>query len=160
MDDRISVRLTGPAKIGAKWHKPGDEVPVDPETARDLAKAGVIDSDGGTAAADLAPGMPGYDEAVAAMAKVLADAAVIAAVEAATVELIAERDAALDRLISADAEIVKARARIAELEAQIADTGAPSGGTSAVSEAASSSEEPAAPEAAKTAKKSGAAKKD
>lgn len=160
MDNRISVRLTGPAKIGAKWHKPGDDVAVDPDTARELARAGVIEGDGTTAATELAPGMPGFDDAVAAMAKVLADAAVAAAVEASTAELIAERHQARDQLRAANLTFDDMRKQIAELEDQIANTGSPSGGSTAVSEVASSSEDPAAPQAAKPAKKSGAAKKD
>lgn len=120
MENLISVRLTGPAKIGGKWWKPGDDVEVTPELSRELAAAGVIAEGDAQALAELAPGMPGYDQAVAAMAKTLADAAVQAAVDAATAELIADRDAYRARASDADAEVNRQAARILELEADLA----------------------------------------
>ena len=160
MDDRITVRLIGPAKIGRDWRRTGDTPSVTLDEARQLKEAGLLAGDDIVAVADLAPGMPGFDEAVAAMAKVLAEAAVAAAVEASTAELIAERDAVFDQLEQAHAGLSEQAGRIAELEDQIANASPPSGGSTAVSEVASSSEDPAAPQAAKPAKKSGAAKKD
>lgn len=124
MDDLISVRLTGPAKIGGKWRKPGEDVSVTPDLARELAAAGAIADSDAQALADLAPGMPDYDHAVQAMAKVLAEAAVQAAVEATTAELIADRDAARARADEAETEVSRQLARIMRLEAEIADLSA------------------------------------
>ena len=106
MEDRISVRLTGPAKIDGLWRRPGEDVPVTVDRARELAALGVIGEGESSALADLAPGMPGFDQAVAAMAKTLADAAVQAALEAAHSELIADRAAARVRAEDAEAEVV------------------------------------------------------
>ncbi|MGN7870975.1 hypothetical protein [Paracoccus sp. 22332] len=55
------------------------------------------------------------------MAKILADAAVQAAVDGATAEIIADRDAARSRLHDVEAENRSQQARIMELEAEIAD---------------------------------------
>ncbi|WP_028710407.1 hypothetical protein [Paracoccus pantotrophus] len=120
MEDRISVRLTGPAKIDGRWRKPGEDVAVTTDMARELVAAGVIAEGEAQAVSDLAPGMPGFDEAVHAMAKTLADAAVQAAVETATAELIADRDAYRARANDADAEVNRQAARILELEAELA----------------------------------------
>lgn len=146
MDERITVRLIGPAKIGRDWHKAGDTPSVTLDVARQLKEAGLLEGDDLTAAADLSPGMPGYDEAVHAMAKTLADAAVNAAVQKAEAQLIEERDTALERAKAAEA-------RIAELEAVLdgADSAPP----------ADQATEPTNPpaDAAKPASKSGAVKK-
>lgn len=120
MEDRISVRLTGPAKIDGRWRKPGEDVAITTDMVRDLVAAGVIAEGEAQAVSDLAPGMPGLDEAVTAMAKTLADAAVQAAVEAATAELIVDRDAYRARANDADAEVNRQAARILELEAELA----------------------------------------
>lgn len=121
MEDRISVCLTGLAKIDGRWRKPGEDVAVTAEIALELAEAGAIAKGEALAVAKLAPGMPGYDEAVKAMAKTLADAAVHATVEAATAELIADRDAARARAADAEAEVSRLTARNMELEAEIAE---------------------------------------
>lgn len=121
MEDRISIRLTGPAKIDGKWRKAGEDVPVTSELVRELAAAGVIERGDDTATAELAPGMPGYDEAVATMAKTLADAAVEAAVEAALAEVVADRDAARIRANDAETALRRAEARVLELEAELHD---------------------------------------
>lgn len=149
MDGRITVCLTGPAKIGWDWLKAGDTPSVTLDEARQLKEAGLLSGDDLTAVADLAPGMPGYDEAVQAMAKTLADAAVNAAVQKAEVLLIEERDAALERANAADARVKELEDQIAAFEAQAA---APAGDVT---------HDPNNPpaDAAKPAKKSGAAKK-
>ena len=121
MEDRISIRLTGPAKIDGKWRKPGEDVKVTPALGRELADAGVVEDSDDLAVADLAPGMPGYDEAVAAMARTLADAAVEAAVEAALAEVISDRDAARIRASDAEDAHRRAEARVLELEAELHD---------------------------------------
>lgn len=151
MDERISVRLSGPAKIGRGWHKAGDTPSVTLDEARQLKEAGLLEGDDLTAVADLAPGMPGYDEAVHAMAKTLADAAVNAAVQKAEAQLIEDRDAAIDRAKAAEARVQALEDQIAGLEAKVA---APAGD-------AGSAAEPTNPpaDAAKPASKSGAAKK-
>lgn len=120
MGNLISVHLTGRAKIDGKWRQPGEDVDVTPEVAGDLAVAGAIDEGDAQAISELAPGMPGYDAAVAAMSKTLADAAVLASAEAATAELIADRDAYRIRASDADAEVNRQAARILELEADAA----------------------------------------
>lgn len=120
MDNRISVRLTGPAKIEGKWRKPDEDVAVTPELARELAAAGVISKDPDTDPSDLASGLPGFDEAVTEQARLLADAAVVAAVDAATSELVADRDAARVRAADAEAEVNRQDARIMALEAELA----------------------------------------
>lgn len=114
------VCLTGRAKIGGRWREVGEHVEVDQIVLADLAAAGVIDP-AAMAPADLAPGMPGFDEAVAAMSKVLADAAVAAAVEAATSELTEERDFYRTGAENAQAELRSLQATNHELEAEIAD---------------------------------------
>lgn len=151
MGERITVRLTGPAKIGRDWRKAGDTPSVTLDEARQLKEAGLLEGDDLTAAADLAPGMPGYDEAVHAMAKTLADAAVNAAVQKAEAQLIEERDAALERAELAEARVQELEGQIAGLDANAA---APAGD-------AGSAAEPTNPpaDAAKPASKSGAAKK-
>jgi hypothetical protein len=119
MGDRISVRLTGPAKIEGKWRKAGEEVAVSPDLALELAAAGVVDRDG-QSAAEVAPGMPGYDEAVAAMAKTLAADAVQTAVDEALAEVIADRDAYRAQANDAAATVSRQSTRILELEAEAA----------------------------------------
>ncbi|WP_347268175.1 hypothetical protein [Paracoccus sp. (in: a-proteobacteria)] len=126
MGNRISVQLTGPAKIGGKWCKPGDHVEVAPEIARELATAGAVAKGvenvfAEVAPGDLASGMPGFDEAVAEQAKLLADAAVAAAVENAMTELTADRDAARTRAADAEAEVSRQYSQIMALEAEIAE---------------------------------------
>jgi hypothetical protein len=149
MDGRITVCLTGPAKIGRDWLKAGDTPSVTLDEARQLKEAGLLSGDDLTAVADLAPGMPGYDEAVQAMAKTLADAAVNEAVQKAEVLLIEERDAALERANAADARVKDLEDQIAALEAKSA---APA------SDAKANPKGPPA-DTAKAANKSGAAKK-
>ena len=122
MEDRISVRLIGPAKVGGRWCRSGEDVAVTQDQARELAALGVISEGEGNLLAELAPGMPGFDQAVAAMAKTLADAAVHAALEAAHSELIADRDAARIRASDAEAEVGRQHARIMELEVELADS--------------------------------------
>lgn len=155
MGGRISVRLTGPAKIGADWHREGDDVPVTPEVARELAAAGLIADPDSVALHDLAPGMPGFDEAVAAMAKVLADAAVNAAVDAALVEVLADRDAARAHASTAEATVSRQDARIMELEARIAELEEQPVASTADAPPSDTPDE----DAAKPVRKSGAARK-
>lgn len=116
MEDRISVCLTGPAKIDGRWRKPGEDVAVTTDMVRELAAAGVIPAADADAVADLASGMPGFDEAVRAAAKELA----VDAVEAATAELVAVRDAALARATEAEAQRDLLQARVTELQAEVA----------------------------------------
>ena len=119
MEDRITIHLTGPAKINGQWRKVGEDVPVTPELALELVAAGVIERGDDIATAELAPGMPGYDEAVAAMAKTLADAAVEAAVAAALAGVVSDRDAARIRASDAEDAHRRAEARVLELEAEL-----------------------------------------
>lgn len=153
MADRISVRLAGPAKIEGTWRKPGEDVPVTPELAVELAASGVIAEGDAQGMADLAPGMPGFDEAVAAMAKVLADAAVHAAVEVATVELTRDRDEYRALAQGAESQVNRLEARVFELEAELAEAQ----GVPAKAEAEKPAESDAAPQAA--LKKGSGAKK-
>ncbi|RCW77810.1 hypothetical protein [Paracoccus lutimaris] len=121
MEDRISIRLIGPAKIDGNWRKPDDMVDVTTDQLRDLVSAGVVANSEDRHVADLAPGIPSFDEAVGAMAKVLADAAVAAAVDAAHAEIVADRDAARIRATDAEAEVSRQHARIMALEAELHD---------------------------------------
>lgn len=91
MDKRISVDLTGPAKIDGKYRRQGETVAVTLDTARELDAAGVIAPiDWGVSVSELASGAPGFDQAVENAAKLLADAAIAEAVSAATDPLIDE----------------------------------------------------------------------
>lgn len=117
---KISVRLASRAKIDGRWRDPGQQVDVDLATAAQLEAARAIEPVDG-AIAELVSGAPPFDQEVTAMAKILADAAVQAAVEAATAEIIADRDAARARAEDADAENRSHHARIYQLEAEIAD---------------------------------------
>lgn len=109
MSQMISVTLTGPAKIAGKWCKPGDQVEVDLDLAAELEAVGVIAPLGdGISVADLAPGAPGFD------------AAVQAALDAASADLVADLAAARQRLSDADVEVGRQHARIMQLEADLA----------------------------------------
>ena len=118
--DKISVRLVSRAKVDGRWCEPGHEVHVDLATAAQLEAASAIQPVDG-AIAELVSGAPTFDQEVAAMAKMLADAAVKAAVETATEELLADRDAARARLHEVEAENRSLQARNFELEAEIAE---------------------------------------
>ncbi len=111
MENRISVCLTGPAKIAGKWRKPGEDVDVTPDQVRDLAAAGVIPQGMDLVVAEMAPGMPGFDEAVTV------------ALDAATADLVADLEAARARLADADAEVDRQHSRIMQLEAELATAG-------------------------------------
>lgn len=113
------VCLTGRAKIGGRWREVGEHVEVDQIVLADLTAAGVIEP--GPVVMELVPGGTGFDEAVAAMSKVLADAAVAAAVEAATSELAEERDFYRTGAENTQAELRSLQATNHELEAEIAD---------------------------------------
>ncbi|MFB2531025.1 hypothetical protein ACEYYA_02545 [Paracoccus sp. p3-h83] len=154
-DDKITVRLTGPAKIGPDWHDEGADVPVTPDVARELAAAGLITDSDSVAVQELAPGMPGFDEAVAAMAKVLADAAVSAAIDAALVEVIAERDSARAHASAVEATVSRQDVRIMELEARAAELEE----QLVASTAGAPPADPSVAKDAKPAQKSGAARK-
>ena len=157
MEDRISIRLIGPAKIDGKYRKPGEDVDVTIDQLRDLTQAGAVAEGDAQPVADLAPGMPGFDEAVAATAKVLVDAAVEAAVDAVHVEIVADRDAARTRASAAEAEVSRQHARIMALEAELHDAQAELAVLAAVN--AQAVPEPAPEPAPKPApKKSGGAK--
>lgn len=153
--DMVTVRLTAPVKIGAEWHREGDEVVISLGTARHLAAAGLVTDPDSVAVQELAPGMPGFDEAVAAMAKVLADAAVSAAIDAALVEVIAERDSARAHASAVEATVSRQDTRIMELEARNAELEE----QLVASTADAPSDPPGAEDAAKPARKSGAARK-
>lgn len=111
------VTLAGPAKIGGKWHRVGDTVEVGDDAAAGLDDLGLI----ARHVTDLkaAPGvdlrqvdlaaLPAdgklitvseeqFERAVAARAKVLAEAVTDATIEAACAEIIAERDKAVEGL--------------------------------------------------------------
>ncbi|MFN3313278.1 MAG: hypothetical protein ACK46Q_07410 [Hyphomonas sp.] len=114
------VCLTGPAKIDGRWRGAGETVEVDHDILHDLTAAGAIDPKV-TGVMELVPGGTGFDEAVNAMAKALADAAVAAAVEVATAKLTEERDFYRTSLENVEAQLRSAQASNNELEAEIAD---------------------------------------
>lgn len=117
---KIAIRLVAPAKVDGRWRGVGETIPVSYDVALQLEAAGAIEALG-TSMGELVPGAPGFDQEVAAVAKMLADAAVKAAVEAATAEVIADRDATRDRLHEIESEARSLQARNFELEAELAD---------------------------------------
>lgn len=118
--EEVMVRLSGPAKIGSKWRKAGDEIPVDPETAKQLRKSGLLDLEAPDLS-DLATGMPGFDEAVGAAARDIARETVAAAVEKAMAEHRSDLAAARARAEEAEAEVRSLQARNNELELHVAE---------------------------------------
>lgn len=153
MEELVSVTLSGPAKVAGRWRRSGDVVEVSHTILRDLRAAGAVDGDDAMVA-DLASGLPGFDQAVAAQAQLVAEAIVDAAVGAALSEVVSERDNAIARASNAEAtigrqdtRIYELEARISELEEQIAAAAPPPGDGDPASQAA------------KPAPKSGAAKK-
>lgn len=157
MSDRISVRLTGPAKIEGQWRKPGEDVSVTVELARQLDAAGVIAEDHALAAEEIASGVPGFDEAVAAAARDIANAEIEAAVVAAMGEFEDEKNALIARAVEAEAQRDLLADRVLELQAQIPD--ADQAGNTEGGETGAAAGQPAAETAVKNARKGAAAKK-
>ena len=121
MDKRISVDLTGPAKIEGKYRRQGETVAVTLDTARELDAAGVIAPiDWGVSVSELASGAPGFDAAVQDAAKLLAEDAIAAAVNVATAPLIEEvaglraENEALQRALAEATATVPANATTSE----------------------------------------------
>lgn len=117
MSDRVSIRLAAQAKIDGKWRKPGEDVSVTADELRHLVNAGAVDDS--VDLAELAPGYPGFDEAVAATAKVLADAGIEAAVEVALAEVTRDRDEFRALQQVAENQVNRLEARILELENEL-----------------------------------------
>lgn len=138
--DKVTVRVATPTKAAGQIFMPGPHE-VDPETADELAAAGVLEADAADEAPTEAPAPDPQpmtsgqiDELVEARAKAIADGIVNEAVAA----LVAERDAAIARAdaaekwLAAPAEATKAGATAAN----IPTADAPKAGTSKKSAAA------------------------
>ncbi|MBC9246737.1 hypothetical protein H4P12_08430 [Paracoccus sp. 11-3] len=109
-----AVTLVSRAKIDGRWRQPGDRLSVDPTTAAELqAMDAVLEGE--------APVTDATDAEVAIMAQTIADAAVKAAVAAATADLQAERDEWRQRAEDAEGETRSLQAQLFELEAEIAE---------------------------------------
>lgn len=124
MGGLVSVTLSGPAKIAGRYRKVGDVVEVSSGVLDDLRAAGALSADDVVVAelvAEMVPGAPGFDAAVAAQAELIAKSVVDAAVSAALTEIIADRDNAAARASNAEVTITRQDTRIYELEAQVAD---------------------------------------
>lgn len=163
--ETIRVNLKGPAKVGSRWLKAGS-AEVSPEEKAALEAAGLVEADLVVVTADgegtatvITVTRDQFDEAVARGAKMLADAAVAEAVEAALREVILERDALAELVASL-------RQENAELSAQLdarADDPAPTAPGESPPETAEAGEPPArtdtppSEKVAKTAPKKGAA---
>ncbi|MDP5307920.1 hypothetical protein [Paracoccus spongiarum] len=112
---RISVVIAEPVKTEGKWYRPGDTAIVGPDTAAQLARDGCLAEGPGEGAT----GLPGFDEAVAATAKAIAEEMVGAAVD----EAFKDHEAALNEARAAATEAGLQRdqlqARVQELQSQI-----------------------------------------
>lgn len=153
MEQRVSVTFSAPTKVDGTARYPGDSAPVTISTAAQLEEMGVIEPIAlGVSVAELAPGAPGFDEAVATAAKALAEQVIDSALEAAVASLEAERNAAAARAIEAEAQRDLLQARVLELQAQLAATTSPTGETA---ENEAEDPPPAAPKKAAAARKKG-----
>lgn len=157
MSERIFVRLTGSAKIEGQWRKPGEDVAVTADLARELDAAGLIVEDGGLSAAEIATGAPGFDEAVEAAARDIANAEIEAAVLAAMGEFEGEKNALIARAVEAEALRDLLQERVLELQAQI--EASPVAQDTEGGEQGAATGQPAAETAVKNARKGAAAKK-
>lgn len=141
MDQKLKVLLVGPAKIDGDWFKPGVHVVVDAVTAQQLRDAGVLDQSGqddaasGEVSADkLLFTADEFQTAVQAEARKLAGQAFDGALDKLEAEakslmdgintITAEKVAALDRAIAAEAQRDALQARVDELQAAATDTSA------------------------------------
>jgi len=118
-DQKLNVRLSGPAKVAGKWRKTGETVEVDQRGADDLRAAGVLEGDSLPAAAESEVGPALFDQAVQSKAKEIAEAIVEAAVDQAVTELTLARDEANARAVEAEAQRDLLQDRVLELQAQI-----------------------------------------
>lgn len=155
MEQRVSVTFSAPVKVEGIARRPGDSAAVTITTAAQLEEMGVIEPIAlGVSVAELVPGAPGFDEAVAAAAQALAETMIDAAISASIGPLEAEKNAAAARAAEAEAQRDLLQARVLELQAQLAATTptSPSGET-----AGNEAEDPppAAPKKAAAAKKKG-----
>lgn len=156
----VLVTLSGRAKIGGKWRQPGETLTVDHITAGQLEDAGAL-SQPPRLDTEAVTGLPGFDEAVAAAARDIANAEVEAAVVAAMAEFDAEKAALRARAEEAETEMRSLQARNHELEAEIAelkdrDAQGVAQGDRADTDGAAQTDTPREP-AAKTTRKKGAA---
>jgi len=171
--EMIKVRLTGPAKVGARWLKPGDEE-VTAEEKADLVAAGLIGPDEAAADVTGAPATRTYTEAewesaVQAAALLLAGAAFdgeLSKLEGEVRSIVAlsesEKAAMTAKLEASAAERDQLKVQIAELESVVVDLEAQLAARSADPSPAGAPQAPdtqnTPPEkAAKTAPKKGAA---
>ncbi|MGD9864645.1 MAG: hypothetical protein AB7S99_15685 [Pseudodonghicola sp.] len=118
-NQKLNVRLSGPAKVAGKWRKAGETVDVDQRGVDDLRAAGVLEGDSVPAAAESEVGPALFDQAVQSKAKEIAEAIVEAAVDQAVTELTLARDEANARAAEAEAQRDLLQDRVLELQAQI-----------------------------------------
>ncbi len=170
MTERFKVTLNGPAKLNGKWCRIGDQPTVTEDQLEQLEELGLVSGcvlDDAAPVSDISPPTAeDFDAAVAAKAKVLAEAVTDAVFEAAAADLIAERDAASEglarmaaRVETLEADLDQERTAHAEtlerLTAQLNTKAEPASVSGADAEPAETSATPAA----KTAPKKGAAAK-
>lgn len=130
MEGRITVTVTAPVMVGTGHHGPGARVDVTMAEAAQLEAMGVIAPIAeGVSVTDLAPGAPGFDEAVASVAKALAETMVDAAIAASIAPLEAKKNAALARAVEAEAQRDLLLDRVLDLQAQLAAATPPQGET-------------------------------
>lgn len=106
MSDRVSVTLTGPAKIGGRWFKPGDAAEVTRAEIGDLVAAGVF-----APLDDAALGAAVLDKASQQDLQTQLDAA-----NAALAEVTRDRDELRALHQIAENQITRLEARVLELE--------------------------------------------
>lgn len=151
----VQIHLSRRAKIDGVWRQPGDQLQVDAVIAAQLEDAGAL-SQPPRLDTDSVTGLPGFDEAVAAAARDIANTEVEAAVVSAMGEFNAEKAALRARIQEAEAEMRSLQARNHELEAEIAELKNPDiTGDPAADDAPKTDNPPAT--AAKTTRKKGAA---
>lgn len=114
----VQVHLSGRAKVGGVWRRPGETLTVDAEIAGQLEDAGVLS----------APPVPAVGDADALLARAVEAEAQRDMLSARVLDLQAEvealavdRDAARARANEAEAEVRSLTARNHELEAEVAD---------------------------------------
>ena len=116
--DRAKITLSGRAKVGGAWRRPGETLTVDTEIAGQLEDAGVL-------SAPPVPAVGGADALLARAVEAEAQRDMLeqrVLVLQAEVEVLAEdRDASRARATEAEAEMGSLTARNHELEAEIAD---------------------------------------
>lgn len=125
MADSIKVHLTGPAKVGGRWFKVGEE-DVSIEEFEALEEAGLIDPDRDGFKALVAASDAKINATLAADNKVLH--AQLVDLQAQLTERTAERDLAVEMMRTAQDELVNTSAVLNDLKAQLLagrQTGAP-----------------------------------